>query len=333
MQLFPFSDYWLFYVGFILFVLCVLAFDLGIFHKKSHEVSFKEAGLWTIVWVSLAIAFGFAFYYFALTQFSVHSHLLSSGLTPASQARASALEYFTGYVVELSLSVDNLFIFTVIFSYFNVLKRHQHRILFWGIIGALLFRSIFISIGSVLMKYEYVVIFFGVFLIFTGIKMFFTNNQKTDLNKNMVLRFLNKVIRVHNDSSSGRFFVRFNGLWYATPLFVTLVFIEFTDIIFAVDSVPAIFALTKEPLIVLTSNMFAILGLRSLYFILVNVLNRFTLMQYGLAVVLIFVGLKMAYLNHAFDGKFPISWSLGIIVGCIGSSILASFALNKATKK
>lgn len=333
MQLFPFSDYWPFYVSFIGFVLLILAFDLGLFHKKAHEISFKEAGLWTTVWVSLAIIFGFSFYHFAFSQFSTNGHLLAPGVTAAQQARASALEFFTGYVVELSLSVDNLFIFTVIFSYFNVPKIHQHRILFWGIIGALLFRGIFISLGSVLMQYEAVVIFFGVFLVFTGLKMFFTDNKKEDLNKNVVLRFLNKVIRVHKDSKNGKFFVRMNGMWYATPLFIALLFIEFTDVIFAVDSVPAIFALTKEPLIVLTSNMFAILGLRSLYFILLNVLTKFTYMKYGLAVVLVFVGLKMAYLNHAFDGKFPISWSLGIIVGCIGTSILASFVLDKSKKR
>ena len=334
MLLFPFYDYWWFYVGFTLFVLAVLALDLGVFHKKAHEVSFKEASIWTAVWISLALVFNYLFYLYAHYRFSTHERYLSlPNFDPDAQAKTTALEFLTGFVVEKSLAVDNIFIFAVVFAYFGIPKMYQHRVLFWGILGALIFRGIFIAMGSVLMRYEWVVIFFGGLLIITGIKMYFAGTEKTDLNKNIIIRGLKKVFRIHPQIEGQKFFIRKNGLLYVTPLFVALIFLELTDIIFAVDSVPAIFALTKEPLIVFTSNIFAILGLRSMYFMLAGVMDRFAYIKYGLASVLVFVGLKMVWLNKAFGGKFPISWSLAIITSLIGGSIVYSLVADSRKRK
>lgn len=330
MLLFPFVDYWWFYLGFIAFVLVVLALDLGVFHKEAHEVSFKEASIWTAVWIGLAFLFNILFYFYAQFKFSTDPRYLAiPGFDPGEQAKNSALEFLTGFVIEKSLAIDNIFIFAVVFSYFAIPKVYQHRVLFWGILGALLFRGIFIAIGSVLMQYHWVVIFFGALLILTGFKMFFTGSKEQDLENNFVVKQLKKVFRVHPKIEGQKFFIKKEGLTYVTPLFLALIFLELTDIIFAVDSVPAIFALTKEPLIVFTSNIFAILGLRSMYFMLSSFMDKFVYIKYGLASVLIFVGLKMVYLNNAFDGKFPISWSLGIIAALIGSSVAASFIIKQ----
>lgn len=329
MLLFPFADYWWFYAGFTGFVLLVLALDLGVFHRKAHEVSFKEASVWTGIWIGMAFVFNYLFYLYAHYRFSTHERYLAiPGFDPDAQAKTTALEFLTGFVVEKSLAVDNIFVFAVVFAYFGIPKIYQHRVLFWGILGALVFRAIFIAMGSVLMRYEWVVIFFGGLLILTGIKMYFAGTEQTDLNKNILVRGLKKVFRIHPQLEGQKFFIRKNGLTYVTPLFVALIFLELSDIIFAVDSVPAIFALTKEPLIVFTSNIFAILGLRSMYFMLAGVMDRFAYIKYGLASVLIFVGAKMVYLNEAFGGKFPISWSLGIIAFLIGSSIVASLVMD-----
>jgi len=206
---------------------------------------------------------------------------------------------------------------------------YQHRVLFWGILGALIFRAIFIAMGSVLMQYHLVVIFFGALLILTGVKMFFSGTKPQNLEDNFIIRQLNKLFRVHPQIEGQKFFFKKDGLIYVTPLFLALIFLELSDIIFAVDSVPAIFALTKESLIVFTSNIFAILGLRSMYFMLAGVMDRFAYIKYGLASVLVFVGLKMVWLNEAFGGKFPISWSLIIIAVLIGSSILVSIIIDK----
>ncbi len=325
MTLFPLIDFWWFYIAFTGFVFLVLFIDLGVFHRNSHEVSFKEASTWTAIWIGLAGLFNFAFYKYALWLFSTDARYLSiPGFDPATQAKASALEFLTGFLVEKSLAIDNIFIFAVVFAYFGIPKIYQHRVLFWGILGALVFRGIFIAMGSVLMEYKWVVVFFGGLLIFTGLKMFFAGTEETDLDKNIVVRWLNKIFRIHPKIEGSDFFVRKSGLLYVTPLFLALVFMEMTDVIFAVDSVPAIFALTKEPLIVFTSNIFAILGLRSMYFMLSGVMSRFVFIKYGLASVLVFVGFKMIYLNEAFGGKFPISWSLSIIAGLIGGSVLFS---------
>ncbi len=330
MILFPFAEYWWFYVAFVAFVLVVLALDLGVFHKKAHEVSIKEASIWTAVWISLALVFNYLFYHYALHKFSTDDMYLSiPGFDAAVQAKNTALEFLVGFVVEKSLAVDNIFIFAVVFAYFGIPKIYQHRVLFWGILGALIFRGLFIAAGSVLMEYKWVVIFFGALLLLTGVKMFFAGTKTENLDGNWIVKQLKKVLRVEPKIHGQNFFIKKDGLLYATPLFLALVFLELTDIIFAVDSVPAIFALTKEPLIVFTSNIFAILGLRSMYFMLAGVMDRFVYIKYGLAAVLIFVGLKMVYLNEAFGGKFPISWSLGIIGFLISSSIVVSVIIDK----
>ena len=281
----------------------------------------------------MAFAFNYLFYLYARYRFSTHERYTSiPGFDPDEQAKTSALEFLTGFVVEKSLAIDNIFVFAVVFAYFGIPKMYQHRILFWGILGALVFRAIFIAMGALLMQYQWVVIFFGVLLILTGFKMFFAGTKPQNLENNFVVGLLKKVFRVHPHIESQSFFIKKNGLTYVTPLFLSLIFLEVSDIIFAVDSVPAIFALTKEPLIGFTSNIFAILGLRSMYFMLAGVMDRFAYIKYGLASVLIFVGLKMVWLNEAFGGKFPIKWSLGIIAALIGSSIAISFLIDRSRK-
>lgn len=331
--LFPFADYWLFYVLFIVFVLVLLALDLGVFHRQAHEVSFKEAAAWSVVWVVLSLAFNYGLYHYATIKFSADERLLAiPGFDPHASARQIGLEFLTGYIVEKSLSVDNIFVFVVIFTFFAVPSVYQHRILFYGIIGALIFRAIFIALGSALMAYQWIVIIFGVFLIITGFKMMFAPDKGLHPERNPLIRAFRRFVPVTPDLHGQKFFVRLNGTLHATPLLVTLLFVEFTDVIFAVDSVPAIFALTREPLIVFTSNVFAILGLRAMYFMLAGAVHKFHLLKIGLAVVLIFVGLKMVWLNELFDGKFPIEWSLSIIVVIIGASIGLSLMFPKKEK-
>ena len=320
MTLFPFAEYWWFYAGFTLFVLVMLALDLGVFHRKSHAVSFKEAATWSVVWVLLALVFCFVFYQYSLTKFGV-------GI-----AKQNALEFLTGYVIEYSLSIDNIFVFVLVFSYFQIPSKYKHRVLFYGILGALVFRAIFIALGSALMQFHWVIYLFGGFLIVTGIKMLFTGHEEISPEKNILIRVFRRFMPVTHEINGKAFFEKVHGRWHATPLFIALIFLEATDIIFAVDSVPAIFALTTEPLIVFTSNIFAILGLRSMYFMLAGVLDKFYLLKYGLSAVLIFVGLKMAFLNDAFGGKFPITWSLAFIAGAIGLSILLSLIIRKHDK-
>lgn len=333
-MLFPFAEYWWFYASFMAFVLAMVAFDLGVFHRKDHEVSLKESTVWTIVWIGLALVFNFILFKYSSWKFSQDARLLAMpNFEPLLAAKQVALEFLTGYVVEKTLAIDNIFIFAMVFSYFHIPKKYQHRILFFGILGALFFRALFIALGSYLMAYHAVVLFFGGLLMFTGIKMFFTPDGPGDLEKNFIVKVLKKLFRVHPKIEGNSFFVRKDGLLYATPLFLGLVFIELSDIIFAVDSVPAIFALTKEPMIVFTSNIFAIMGLRSMYFMLAGGLDKFAFIKYGLASVLVFVGAKMLFLNKLFDGKFPISWSLAIIATLIGGSILASLVYQPKSKE
>lgn len=330
MIFFPFYEYWWFYLGFTAFVLLFLLLDLGIFHKKAHEVSFKEASFWTASWIGFALVFNYLLYVYAQFRFSTDSRYLSiPDFDPEAQARASALEFLTGFVVEKSLAIDNIFVFALVFSYFGIPKIYQHRVLFWGILGTLVFRAIFIAMGSVLMQYHWMIIFFGILLILTGLKMCFSATQPQNLENNFICRMLKRVFHVHPKIEGQNFFINKNGVIYITPLFLALIFLEISDIIFAIDSVPAIFALTKEPLIVFTSNIFAILGLRSMYFMLAGVMDRFVYIKYGLASVLIFVGFKMTYLNQAFGGKFPIHWSLGVIALLISSSIVASLVIGR----
>ncbi len=307
---------------FFILVLSLLALDLGVFHRKAASVGFKESLVWTCVWVSLALAFNVGLYYFAREQ-------VPAGMDADAIAKQISLEFLTGFVIEKSLALDNLFIFSLIFSYFAVPLEYQHRVLFYGILGALAFRAIFIALGAALMQFEFVTWIFGGFLILTGIKMAFASDKDIHPDGNFLVRLTAKLVPLTKEMKEDHFFFKRGGKWVATPLFVCLVFLEFSDIIFAVDSVPAIFAITDEPFVVLTSNVFAILGLRSLYFMLAGVMDRFEYLKYGLAAVLVFVGLKMTWLNHVFGGKFPILWSLGIIFGLIGVAMVFSWWMTR----
>jgi integral membrane protein, TerC family len=341
--LFPFADYWWLYGLFTLFVLGMLALDLGVFHREAHEVSIKEAAVWSAVWVSLAMLFCGAFWKYAHHKLPTYEPLLaelaSKGITgteatvaAAKLADQSTLEFLTGFVVEKALSVDNIFVFVVVFSYFAIPARYQHRVLFYGILGALVFRVVFITLGAALMQFHWVIWIFGIFLILTGVKILFAEEKPIEPEKNPIIRALKRLVPVTPSLEGQAFFLRKSGVLYATPLLVCLVFIEITDIVFAVDSVPAIFAITKEPLIVFTSNIFAILGLRALFFLLAGVMHKFRFLKYGLGLVLIFVGLKMVWLNEAYGGKFPIGLSLGIIGGIIMLSVVISLAVPEKTE-
>ncbi len=322
--LFPFSEYWWFYLLFLCFIFVVLLLDLGIFHKKAHEVSFKEAMVWTCIWVSLALLFNYGLYLYCLHVLPQSPHL-PAGADAQKLSGQMALEFLSGYVTEQALSVDNLFVFVVVFKFFGIPQKMQHRVLFFGFLGAILCRGSFITLGAMLMSYQAVIIFFGAFLIFTGFKMFFAPEKPIEPEKNPIIRLIKKFLPVSHTLDGQNFFTRENGILMATPLFVCLIFLEITDVVFAVDSVPAIFALTKEPLIVFTSNACAILGLRSMYFMLARIMDKFHFLKYGLAFVLIFVGVKMAWLNEKFEGHFPIGVSLGIIAGVILISVTLSF--------
>lgn len=328
--LFPLAEYWWLYLSFIGFVLLMLALDLGVFHRDAHEVSFKEAAAWSVVWVTLALVFNFLLYQYALWKFPQDARLLAiPGFNPDLAAWTVSLEFLTGYIIEKSLSVDNIFIFVMVFGYFAVPAKYQHRVLFYGILGALFFRAIFIGMGSYLMQFHWVIYLFGAFLIITGVKMMFTPDKEIEPEKNFLIRLFKRLIPVTNTFHGQKFFIRENARWTATPLFIALLFLELTDIIFAVDSVPAIFAITKEPFIVFTSNIFAILGLRAMYFLLAGAVDKFYLIKYALSIVLVFVGLKMVWLNDAFGGKFPITWSLAFILGIIGLSVGLSLLFPK----
>jgi tellurite resistance protein TerC len=328
--LFPFGEYWWFYAAFLALVLVLLSLDLGVFHRRAHAVSFKEAATWTVVWIGLALAFLGGFYLFMLHRLPHDPRLTAiPGFDPAAAAHKAALEFLAGYVVEYSLSVDNIFVFVVVLTYFGVPTRLQHRVLFFGILGALIFRAIFIGLGALLLRFEWVLILFGIFLVYTGFKMMFTEDREVDPESNAIIRQFRRLVPVTSEMHGNKFFLKIDGKLHATPLFVALLFLEMTDIVFAVDSVPAIFALTREPLIVFTSNIFAILGLRNLYFLLRGAIDKFHMLKYGLGIVLIFVGLKMTILNKLYGGHFPITLSLGIIVGVIGISVVLSLMFPK----
>jgi tellurite resistance protein TerC len=283
-----------------------------VFHRTAHEVSMRESLVWSVIWVVLALVFNYAFYVYAVSKAG-----------PDDGARLG-LEFLAGYVVEKSLAVDNVFVFVMVFSYFGIPPVYQHRVLFYGILGALFFRAVFIALGAVLMQYHWVVVTFGVLLLLTGVKMLWVPEQKVSPDRNPIIRLMRRLMPVTPDLHGQRFVVTLDGRRHATPLLVALVFLELSDVIFAIDSVPAIFALTREPLIVFTSNVFAILGLRAMYFLLAGAVQRFRLLKYALALILIFVGLKMVWLNEAFGGKFPIEWSLGIIGALLAGAVVAS---------
>ena len=328
--LFPLREYWWFYAAFLALVLVLLSLDLGVFHRRAHVVSFKEAATWTVVWIGLALAFLGGFYLFMLNRLPHDARLAAlPGFDPRAAAYRAALEFLAGYVVEYSLSVDNIFVFVVVLTYFGVPTRLQHRVLFFGILGALIFRAIFIGLGALLLRFEWVLILFGVFLVYTGFKMMFTEDKEVDPDSNVIIRQFRRLVPVTSEMHGNKFFLKIDSKLHATPLFVALLFLEMTDIVFAVDSVPAIFALTREPLVVFTSNIFAILGLRNLYFLLRGAIDKFHMLKYGLGIVLIFVGAKMTILNKLYGGHFPITLSLAIIVGVIGISVVLSLMFPK----
>jgi TerC family integral membrane protein len=323
--LFPFGEYWWLYLGFTAFVFVLLAVDLGVFHRRAHAVSFREAGIWSGVWVALALGFNYVFYRFALHELSWDAQLLAlPGFDPRQAAREAALQFLAGYVVEYSLSVDNIFVFVVVLNYFAIPVKYQHRVLFFGILGALFFRACFIAVGAALLQYQWVLYLFGAFLLFTGVRMMFAQEKGVEPEQNALIRLFRRRMPVTPQLHAQKFFLKIDGRTHATPLFIALLFLEVTDIVFAVDSVPAIFALTDEPLIVFTSNIFAILGLRNLYFLLRGAIDKFHMLKYGLGIVLVFVGCKMTFLNRLFGGHFPITWSLAVIVGVIGMSVVLS---------
>ncbi len=328
-SLFPIEEYWWIYICFTFFVICMLLLDLGVFHRKAHSVTVKESAIWSAIWFSLAICFNIGLYFYALDTFSTSLRLNAlPNFDPALFAKQVSLEFLTGFIIEKSLAIDNIFVFVVVFSYFAIPAKYQHRVLFFGILGALVFRAIFIALGASLLQYHWVVLVAGVFLVVTGIKILIAPEKVPDPAANPLIRLVKRFLPVTSNLHGQKFFVRLDGVLTATPLFLALVFIEFSDIIFAIDSVPAIFAITKEPLIVFTSNIFAILGLRSLYFLLANVVDKFRFLKYGLGFILIFVGLKMTWLNEAFGGKFPVGWSLGIIGAILLCSIVLSFIIK-----
>jgi len=298
---------WL-WIGFNLFVLAMLALDLGVFHRRAHVVSLKESITWTAVWVVLALLFNIGVWHFYGSQ--------------------KGLEFFTGYLIEKSLSVDNVFVFALLFSYFAVPPKYQHKVLFWGILGALIMRAIMIVAGAALIaKFAWIIYVFGAFLVLTGIKMIFKRGEEIHPERNPVVRWFKKLMPVTADYRADRFFVREGGRLWATPLFVVLLLVEFTDLIFAVDSIPAIFAITTDPFIVYTSNVFAILGLRSLYFALAGVMDKFHYLKIGLGVVLAFVGVKMLLAHSAW--KIPTLLALGVVVAILTVSVVVSLLRPK----
>jgi len=307
-MLFPTS----FWIGFLVFVMIALALDLGVFNKKDAPINFKKAGMMTAFWFVLSMIF--------------------CGFIYTQSDSTSALQYLTGYIVELSLSMDNVFVFIIIFSYFKVPPQFQHRVLFWGILGAIIMRFIMITGGIYLFnKFDWLFIIFGLFLIYTGYKIAFSKHDDDDVDgqKNGIVKFLQKFFRVTDTLHGNKFWVKINKKWTATPLFIVLLMVEKTDLIFALDSIPAIIAITREPFIVFTSNIFAILGLRSMYFLLASIMDLFAYLKYGISIILIFVGFKMLI---AYGGyHLPILVSLSVIVGVLAGSIILS--IIKAPKK
>ena len=290
------------WIGFTVFVLAMLALDLGVFHRKSHTVGMKEALAWSGAWIALALLFNAGIWHW--------------------QGHVKGLEFLTGYVVELSLSVDNLFVFLLIFSYFKVPAQYQHKVLFWGIIGALVMRAVFIGAGIALLdKFHWIIYIFGAVLVVSGLKMAFEKDKEVHPEKNPVLRLFRHFMPVTAEYEGGSFFVMKDKVRMATPLFIVLLMLETTDLVFAVDSVPAVLAITTDPFIVYTSNVFAILGLRSMFFALAGVMKLFHYLHYGLAAVLVFVGGKMLLAGFY---KIPTLTSLLVIIGLLALAVVAS---------
>jgi len=310
---------WL-WVGFNVFVLAMLALDLGVFHRKSHAVSGREALIWSAVWISLSLVFNVLIYFF-------WDRMMPDSLYTNREA---ALAFFTGYLIEKSLSVDNIFVFILIFSFFAVPAAYQHRVLFWGILGALVMRGTLIAVGAVLLKeFHWIIYVFGAFLIFTGIRMALHRDEELHPEKNPIVKFFRRFMPVTKTFEGDKFFVRHAGRLMATPLFLILLIVESTDLVFAVDSIPAIFAVTQEPFIVYTSNVFAILGLRALYFLLANVMDKFQYLKIGLSAVLTFIGVKMVIVDFY---PIPVGVSLAVVAGILTVSILVSLWKARITE-
>lgn len=293
-----------FWIAFNLIVFGVLWLDLKVFQKEAHAITIKEAAAWSLFWIVLALLFGGAIYLWIGPQ--------------------SALEYYTGYLIEKSLSIDNLFVFLMIFSYFNLPARFQPRVLHWGILGALVLRFILIFAGvALIQKFSWIIYFFGALLVYTGLKMMLRNEEKMDLEQNAVLRFFKRVIPVAiRPFSDEKFIVRENKSWAATPLLIVLLMIETSDVIFAVDSIPAVLAISRDPFIVYTSNVFAILGLRALYFLLAGILPLFRYLKYGISAILCYVGIKML-LSHFY--VIPTVVSLSVVGGALAAAMIFSW--------
>jgi len=320
-----FSDELLLFILFNAGIIALLALDLGVLHRTAHSVSLKEATIWSIVWVIVALAFNVAVYFMYEARW-----MGVGGMGPeALSGKEAALQFLTGYIIERALSMDNIFVFIVIFNYFGVPAKYQYKVLFWGIFGALVMRSIFIIAGAVLIaKFSWILYIFGVILIVSGWKMLRGDDAEVHPERNIFIRMARTVFPVETGYETPRFFVRRHGKLHITTLFLVLLTVETTDVVFAVDSIPAVFAVTRDPFIVYSSNVFAILGLRALYFLLAGVMNTFVYLKYGLSLVLVFVGVKMllADLYH-----IPIVVSLLVITAVLGISVLASVVRNRRT--
>jgi tellurite resistance protein TerC len=326
-RLFPFADVWWVYLVSTLIISALLALDLGFFHKQAHRVSMREATSFAAVWVAVALLFNVGLYFWSLSFLSAHPPV---GISVEDAAKRTAMEFLAGYVVEYSLSIDNLFVFVVVLNYFRIPPELRHRVLFLGILAALIFRGIFVIIGAALLQFQWIVWGLGLFLVYTGITvMTGDENDQIDPEHNWAMKLLKRILPVTPQFHGDAFFVREAGKLLATPLFVALMFLNIVDTVFAVDSVPAIFGLTNEPLVVFTSNMFAILGLRNLYFLLAGAVDIFHLLKYGLGVVLCFVGLKMTVLPWLMHGHVPIGPSLGFILAVLVISIAGSLLYPK----
>src|SRR5271167_2467994 len=309
---------WIFWLVFNLFVLAMLALDLGLFHREKHAVEVREAISWTLVWITLAACFAVLIYFFG--------HAVVGHARPNS---VLSLEFVTGYLIELSLSVDNLFVFLLIFRYFRVPRAFQHQVLFWGVLGALVMRAIFIAAGITLLnRFHWFIYIFGAILIYSGVKLLRQKGEQIHPEANPVLRGFRRLFPVTKDYEDGRFFVRRGMVRYATPLAIVLLLVETTDLLFATDSIPAVLAVTREPFIVYTSNVFAILGLRSLYFALAGMIEMFHFLHYGLSIILIFIGVKMIASNYL---EIPITLALAMVAGVLLLSVVLSVMFPKAT--
>lgn len=313
------------WVGFYLLVIILLGIDLFSFGKKGqHEVGVKESLRMTALWIVISVIFGIGIYIFDA----------DPGQQGYFHGSERAMEYFAGYIIEKSLSMDNLFVFLMLFSYFGIERKYQHEVLFWGILGALILRSVFIFSGvAVISRFEWVLVLFGLFLLYTGVKMFFNKDEQSNPSDNFIVRAFKKYFPVTTEHHGEKFFAKINGKIFATPLFITLIVIETTDVAFAVDSIPAIFSVSHDPFVILTSNIFALLGLRALYFALSAVSQYFRYLKYGLGIILVFVGVKMIIGMEYIGIEIPIAWSLGVIIGILLISVLASVLIKEDVTK